>query len=120
MGVFKRDTQMVLKKKKKTWLQCKRPGFDPWVRKIPWRKRWLNTKVLLPEEFHGLRSLAGYSPQGLQESGTTKQLTLKSDTSTNSQEWSWAYLGCEEIQNTSFDDTKFLEAYEISRNSCVI
>ena len=35
--------------------------FDPWVRKIPWRKKWLPNSVFLPGEFHGQRSLAGYS-----------------------------------------------------------
>ena len=34
-------------------LQCRRPGFDPWVRKIPWRREWLPILVLLPGEFHG-------------------------------------------------------------------
>ena len=37
-------------------------GFDPWVRKIPWRRAWQPTPVFLPEEPHGQRSLAGYSP----------------------------------------------------------
>ena len=35
-------------------LQCGRPGFDPWVGKIPWRKERLPTPVSLPGEFHGL------------------------------------------------------------------
>ena len=43
-------------------LQCKRPSFDPWVRKIPWRRACLPTPVFLPEKSHGLRILAGYSP----------------------------------------------------------
>ena len=47
-----------------TWqrihLQCRRPQLDPWVRKIPWRREWLPTPVLLPEEFHRQRSQAGY------------------------------------------------------------
>ena len=34
-------------------LQCGRPGFDPWVGKIPWRKERLPTPVSLPGEFHG-------------------------------------------------------------------
>ena len=38
-------------------LQCRRPGFDPWVGKIPWRKQWLFPPVFLPGEFHGQRSL---------------------------------------------------------------
>ena len=38
-------------------------GFDPWVRKIPWRRESLPTAVFLPGEFLGQRSLAGYSPR---------------------------------------------------------
>ena len=45
-------------------LQCRRPGFDSWVRKIPWRREWQPTPVFLPGESHGERSLAGYSPRG--------------------------------------------------------
>ena len=39
-----------------------RPGFDPWVGKIPWRRELLPTPVLWPGKFHGWRSLVGYSP----------------------------------------------------------
>jgi len=34
-------------------LQCRRPGFDPWVGKIPWRRERLPTPVFWPGEFHG-------------------------------------------------------------------
>jgi len=37
-------------------------GFDPWVGKIPWRRKWQPTPVFLLGELHGQRSLAGYSP----------------------------------------------------------
>ena len=50
--------------------------FDPWVGKIPWRREWQPTPVFLPGEFHGQRSLEGYSPWGLKESDMTEQLTL--------------------------------------------
>jgi len=40
---------------------CRRPGFDPWVRKISWRRKWQPTPIFLPGESHGQRSLAGYS-----------------------------------------------------------
>ena len=43
----------------------RRWGFDPWVRKIPWSRKWQPTPVLLPGEFHGQRSLVGYSPWSL-------------------------------------------------------
>jgi len=55
--------------------QCrkhKRHGFDPWVRKIPWRRAWQPTPVFLPKESHGQRGLAGYSPQGCKESDVTE------------------------------------------------
>ena len=42
--------------------RCKRHRFDPWVRMIPWRRKWQPTPVFLPGEFHAQRSLAGYSP----------------------------------------------------------
>ena len=41
-------------------LQCGRPGFDRWVRKIPWSREWQPTPVFLPGESHGQRSLVGY------------------------------------------------------------
>ena len=56
-------------------LQCGRPGFDPWVGKIPWRRSWQPTPVLLPGESHGQRSLGGYSPWGHKELDTTEQLS---------------------------------------------
>ena len=42
---------------------CKRCGFDPWVEKIPWRRKWQwqSAPVVLPGESHGQRSLDGYS-----------------------------------------------------------
>ena len=40
----------------------KRCGFDPWVGKIPWKRKWQSTPIFLPRKFHGQRSLAGYSP----------------------------------------------------------
>ena len=45
-------------------MQCRRRGFDPWVRKIPWRRSWQPTPVLLPGESHGQMGLAGYCPWG--------------------------------------------------------
>ena len=40
------------------------PQVDPWVRKIPWRRKWQPTPALLPGKSHGQRSLAGYCPWG--------------------------------------------------------
>ena len=50
-------------------------GFDPWVRKIPWRRKWQSTPVFLPGEFLGQRSLVGYSPWGHRVSDMTEQLS---------------------------------------------
>ena len=41
-------------------------GFDPWVGKITWRREWLPTPVFFPGNFHGQRSLVGYSPWAAQ------------------------------------------------------
>ena len=54
-------------------LQCRRPKFDPWVEKTPWRREWQPTPVFLPGEFPGQRNLVGYSP------GVAKSWTWLSD-----------------------------------------
>ena len=56
-------------------MQCGRPRFDPSVGKIPWRRNWQPTPVLLLGDSQGWRSLAGYSSLGCKESDTTEQLT---------------------------------------------
>ena len=48
--------------------------FDPWVGKIPWRRKWQPTPVFLPGESHGRRSVVGYRPRDRQESDTTERL----------------------------------------------
>jgi len=55
-------------------LQCGRPEFNPWVRKIPWRREWQLILVFLPGEFHEQRSLVTYSPWGGKELGKTERL----------------------------------------------
>ena len=45
---------------KRIHLQCRRPGFDPWVGKIPWRRERLPTPVFWPGEFHGPHSPWGH------------------------------------------------------------
>ena len=55
-------------------LQCGRPRINPWIRKNPLEKGMATTPVFLPEESHGYRSLAGYSPWGCKESDTTERL----------------------------------------------
>ena len=50
----------------------RRCGFHPWVRKIPWKRKWQATPAFWLGEFHGQRSLAGYCPWGHKESDTTE------------------------------------------------
>ena len=60
---------------KESTCQCRRHRrlrFNPWIRKVPRRRIWQLTPVLLPGEFHGQRSLAGYSPWGRKETDTTE------------------------------------------------
>ena len=49
-------------------LHCRRPGFDPWIGKIPWKREWLPTLVFLPGEIHGERDLVGYTVHGVAHS----------------------------------------------------
>ena len=53
-----------------------RPGFNPWVGKIPWIREWQLTPAFFPGEFHGQKSLVGYSPCDHKESDTTERRRL--------------------------------------------
>ena len=57
------------------WQSTWRCEFHLWVRKIPWRREYPPTPVILPGEFHRQRSLAGYRLWGPRELDTTGQLT---------------------------------------------
>ena len=62
---------------KESTCQCRRferCRFNFRVKKIPWRRKWQPTPVFLPGEFHGQRSLVGYSPRGCKGSDTTEQV----------------------------------------------
>ena len=54
-----------------TACQCRRCGFNPWVRKMPWRRKWPSTPVFLPGKSHGQRSLVGYCPWSCKGLGMT-------------------------------------------------
>jgi len=41
-------------------LQCRRCGFNRWVGKIPWRRKWQPTPVFLPGKSHEQGRLVGY------------------------------------------------------------
>ena len=50
-------------------------GSNSWVRKIPWRRGWLPTLIFFSGEFHGQKSLMGYSSWGHKKSDMTERLT---------------------------------------------
>ena len=56
---------------KESACNARRPGFDPWVGKIPWRRERLPPPVFWPGESHGLSS-----PRGCKESYATERLSL--------------------------------------------
>ena len=56
--------------------QYRRCRFDPWVWKIPWRRKWHSTLVFLPVKSHGQRNLVGYSPCGCKELDMTDWLSM--------------------------------------------
>ena len=65
--------------------QCRRHrrhGFNTWIGKILWSRKWQPTPVFLPEKSQGQRSLSSYSPWVHQELNTTEhthsQLEFKS------------------------------------------
>ena len=60
--------------KASAYRECRRPRFNPWVGKIPWKRKLEPTPVLLPGKSHKQRSLVSYSPWGHNESDTTEQL----------------------------------------------
>ena len=62
---------------KESACQCRRHGFDPRVRKTPWRRKWQLTPVFLPGAPHGQRSPVGYNPWG------HKSQTRLNDSTTN-------------------------------------
>ena len=53
----------------------RRHGFDSWVGKIPWSRKWQPTPLFLPGVFHGQRSLSAYSPWGPKELDMTELLS---------------------------------------------
>ena len=53
----------------------KRCRFDPWVRKIPWSRKWQLAPVFLLGKLHGQRSLVGYCPWGHKKLDMTERLS---------------------------------------------
>ena len=71
------------------WLLCgkepayqyRRCGFDPWARKIPWKRKWQQTPVFLPGKSHGLQSMGSRKSQSrlATEHAHTPYTTAKRD-----------------------------------------
>ena len=55
--------------------KCRKGEFDPWVGKIPWRRKWQPTPVLLPGKSHGQSSLVGCGPWGRKKLGMTEHMS---------------------------------------------
>ena len=75
-------------------LQCRRPGFNPWVGKMPWRKERLPTPGFWPGEFQGL-----HSPSGHQEEDTTELLSLSGKDAGDGGSWGQE---AERLRNSEF------------------
>ena len=60
---------------KESACQCRRPGFVPWVRKIPRRRKWQPIPVFLPGQYHGQRCLESYTSWDCKELVTTEWLS---------------------------------------------
>ena len=52
---------------KESACEGRKPGFDPWIGKIPWRRECLSTPVFLHGKSHRHRSLVACSPWGCKE-----------------------------------------------------
>ena len=83
----------------KTWLSgkesashCRRHGLNPWVRKIPWRRKWQPTLGFMPGETHGQRSLMGYSLWSCQEPDMTEHKHEKEKI------WQLSWVRCQELR----------------------
>ena len=61
---------------KESTCQCRRRSFNPWVGKIPWRRKWKPTPVFLTGKSHGGKNLLGYSPWGRKELDMTERLSF--------------------------------------------
>ena len=83
---------------KESACQCKRCGFNPWVRKGPCRRKWKPTPVSLPGKSHGQRRLAGYSPWNCKrvrhDLGTKQQQGNHWFTESCSSSKCWQIYGC--------------------------
>ena len=96
--------------------QCrrrKRLRFDPWVRKIPWRREWEPTPVFLPGDSHGQRSLVNCRPWGRKELDTTERLT-HTHTHTQTVILTAGWIGIQNVRGS-----KRLRGFPKKSSSCI-
>ena len=93
------------------WLPTTRKTrFNPWVRKISWRRKWQLTLVFLPGKSHGWSSLVGYSPWG----GRVRHYWLTSYSLSNMTWKLYRYFHCCYLELiSSTDETCCLTIYII-------
>ena len=96
-------------------LQCKRPRFDPWVRKIPWRREQLPTPVFLPGESHG-RGAWRATVHGVSGSDTPEQLTLSLSRATKFN--STPFILC--LRQFSMKEIKILFSQQSQSWACIL
>ena len=75
------------------------PGGSDGNGKIPWRRKWQPTPVLLPRRFHGWKNLWGYSPWGRKESDMTEWLPFfhgikRGRWGSKGEKWLQVFSGC--------------------------
>ena len=72
--------------------EIQRCKFNSWGRKITWSRKWQPAPVFLPGQFHGQRSLAGYSPRGCKESDMTEHNTSYKTKRVNDKQKEWKQI----------------------------
>ena len=81
--------------------------FDPWVKKIPWRRKWQPTPISLPGNCNGQRSLAGYCPWGHRR--VRYNLATKNNTVLKSQLFNISFKHLIRKYSNFYDLTRFSE-----------
>ena len=100
LGVLEFNSILSWLRGKESTCQCrrlKRQGFDPWVGKTPWNKKWQPAPGFLPGKSYGQRSLVGYSPWGCGR--------VRHNWMTKQQQQSWPH----HLRKASFTNTIILE-----------
>ena len=90
-------------------------GFNPWVGKIPWRRKSQPTPVFLPGKSHGRSSLVGYSPWGRKESDMTEQVYFHF---TKGEE-SWCVIGSLLCSGPGYWTLDMLPILSVLHSTCV-